>query len=291
MTDVVEPAPALYVVATPIGNLADISSRAISILQSVQLIAAEDTRHSAKLMRHYNIHTKLVAYHDFNDHSKSQAIIDELLAGKAVALICDAGTPLISDPGYKLVKLARERGIAVVPVPGPCAATAALSVAGLPSDRFIFEGFLPARQPARQKQLQALLLEPRSLIFYESPHRIMDCLRDLVAVFGPERNLCLARELTKKYETLITDSMAKCLTWVEQDSNQQKGEFVLIVAGADKKEIETRRQLQALKILASLQQFMSLKKAVALAAELSGARKNQLYEAALSQQKHSDEGA
>jgi len=285
MTDGVEPESALYIVATPIGNLADISSRALSILESVQLIAAEDTRHSANLLRHYNIQSKLIAYHDFNDSARSQSIIDMLLADNSVALISDAGTPLISDPGYKLVKQAQELGITVVPVPGPCAATAALSVAGLPSDRFVFEGFLPARQQARQKHLKTLLLEPRSIIFYESPHRILDCLQDLTEVFGPDRRICLARELTKKFETVITQSLKECLQTVQGDSNQQKGEFVLIVAGADKKEIEKTRQDKALEILVKLQQSMSLKEAVALASELSGARKNQLYELALAQQK------
>lgn len=216
-------AGSLYVVATPIGNLDDISARALKILREVALIAAEDTRHSARLMQHFGIATPLAACHEHNERDEGSRFITRLLAGDNVALISDAGTPLISDPGYHLVRQARAAGINVVPVPGACALIAALSAAGLPSDRFIFEGFLPAKSVGRKARLEAVKEEPRTLIFYEAPHRILECLQDMEAVFGGERQALLAREITKTFETLKGLPLAELRAFVESDSNQQRG--------------------------------------------------------------------
>lgn len=271
----------LYIVATPIGNLGDISLRAIEILKSVQLIAAEDTRHSKILMQSIQVDTPLVSHHDFSSEAASEKILAKLLAGQSIALISDAGTPLISDPGYKLVCLARAQSILVVPVPGASAVTAALSVAGLPTDRFVFEGFLAAKGGPRQKRLQALAREKRTIVFYESPHRIVVSVEDMGEVFGKDRQMFIARELTKKFEAHFLGCIADCLEWLEQDSNNQKGEFVVIVAGCDEEEEEARIQQQALEIVSLLRQEVSMKKAVAIASQITGARKNRLYEAAL----------
>jgi 16S rRNA (cytidine1402-2'-O)-methyltransferase len=224
-------AGSLYVVATPIGNLDDISARALKILREVALIAAEDTRHSQRLMQHFGIATPLAACHEHNERDEGSRFITRLLAGDDVALISDAGTPLISDPGYHLVRQARAAGINVVPVPGACALIAALSAAGLPSDRFIFEGFLPAKMVGRRARLESIKEEPRTLIFYEAPHRILECLQDMELVFGPERPALLARELTKTFETLKGLPLAELRQFVESDSNQQRGECVVLVAG------------------------------------------------------------
>ena len=221
----------LYVVATPIGNLDDISARALKVLRDVSLIAAEDTRHSLRLMQHFGISTPLGACHEHNERDEGSRFIQRLLAGEDVALISDAGTPLISDPGYHLVRQARAAGIPVVPVPGACALIAALSAAGLPSDRFIFEGFLPAKAVGRRTRLERLKEEPRTLIFYEAPHRILECLQDMELVFGPDRPALLARELTKTFETLKGLPLAELREFVESDSNQQRGECVVLVAG------------------------------------------------------------
>ena len=207
----------LYVVATPIGNLDDISARALKILSSVALIAAEDTRHSVRLLQHFGINTPLAACHEHNERDEGNRFITRLQAGDSVALISDAGTPLISDPGYHLVRQARAAGIAVVPVPGACALIAALSAAGLPSDRFIFEGFLPAKAVGRKARLSQLKEEPRTLIFYEAPHRILECLQDMESVFGAERPALLARELTKTFETLKGLPLAELRAFVESD--------------------------------------------------------------------------
>ncbi|MGH8353523.1 MAG: 16S rRNA (cytidine(1402)-2'-O)-methyltransferase, partial [Pseudomonas sp.] len=221
----------LYVVATPIGNLDDISARALKVLTEVALIAAEDTRHSLRLLQHFGIATPLAACHEHNERDQGGRFLARLLAGEDVALISDAGTPLISDPGFHLVRQARAAGIAVVPVPGACALIAALSAAGLPSDRFIFEGFLPAKATARRARLEQVKEEPRTLIFYEAPHRILECLEDLERVFGGARPALLARELTKTFETLKGLPLAELRAWVAADSNQQRGECVLLVAG------------------------------------------------------------
>ena len=279
------PFGSLYVVATPIGNLDDISARALTVLRSVALIAAEDTRHSARLMQHFGIGTPLAACHEHNERDQGGRFLARLLAGEDVALISDAGTPLISDPGYHLVRQARAAGVAVVPVPGACALIAALSAAGLPSDRFIFEGFLPAKAAGRRARLEQVKEEPRTLIFYEAPLRIFECLQDMQAVFGDERPALLAREITKTFETLKGMPLAELAAWVAADSNQQRGECVVLVAGWQAPEGEEAVSAEAMRVLNLLLAEMPLKRAAALAAEITGVRKNLLYQVALEQQK------
>ena len=265
----------LYVVATPIGNLSDMVPRAVEVLQSVSVIAAEDTRHSSRLMQHFSITTPMMAYHDHSGDSVVRAIVERMLKGESVALISDAGTPLVSDPGYRIVDAALSNHIRVVPVPGASAAIAALSAAGLPSDRFVFEGFLPPKQQARQNQLQLLKDEARTLIFYEAPHRLLACLEDMAAVMGGDRVAVLARELTKTYETIRRASLAEMVSWVAADSNQQRGECVVLLRGASETsgvDAESRRVLELL--VAEL----PLKQAAALAAKSTGVKKNQLYQ-------------
>jgi 16S rRNA (cytidine1402-2'-O)-methyltransferase len=271
----------LYVVATPIGNLDDISARALRVLREVALIAAEDTRHSARLLQHFGIETPLAACHEHNERDQGGRFLARLQAGEDVALISDAGTPLISDPGYHLVRQARAAGFAVVPVPGACALIAALSAAGLPSDRFIFEGFLPAKAAGRRARLEQVREEPRTLIFYEAPHRILECLQDMRDVFGSERPALLARELTKTFETLQGLPLAELCEWVAADSNQQRGECVVLVAGWQAPEGEEAVSAEALRVLDLLMAEMPLKRAAALAAEITGVRKNLLYQVAL----------
>ncbi|MDO9625330.1 MAG: 16S rRNA (cytidine(1402)-2'-O)-methyltransferase [Pseudomonas sp.] len=275
----------LYVVATPIGNLDDISARALKVLADVALIAAEDTRHSMRLMQHFGIATPLAACHEHNERDQGGRFLTRLLAGEDVALISDAGTPLISDPGYHLVRQARAAGVAVVPVPGACALIAALSAAGLPSDRFIFEGFLPAKAVGRRARLEQVKEEPRTLIFYEAPHRILECLEDMQAVFGDERPALLAREISKTFETLKGLPLAELRAWVAADSNQQRGECVVLVAGWQAPEGEAAVSAEALRVLELLLKEMPLKRAAALAAEITGVRKNLLYQVALERQK------
>ena len=271
----------LYVVATPIGNRDDISARALRILREVALIAAEDTRHSARLLQHFGIETPLAACHEHNERDQGGRFLARLQAGEDVALISDAGTPLISDPGYHLVRQARAAGIAVVPVPGACALIAALSAAGLPSDRFIFEGFLPAKAAGRRARLEQVREEPRTLIFYEAPHRILECLQDMRDVFGADRPALLARELTKTFETLQGLPLAQLSEWVAADSNQQRGECVVLVSGWQAPEGEEAVSAEALRVLDLLMVEMPLKRAAALAAEITGVRKNLLYQVAL----------
>lgn len=271
----------LYVVATPIGNLDDISARALRILREVALIAAEDTRHSVRLLQHFGIQTPLAACHEHNERDQGGRFLARLQAGEDVALISDAGTPLISDPGYHLVRQARAAGIAVVPVPGACALIAALSAAGLPSDRFIFEGFLPAKAAGRRARLEQVREEPRTLIFYEAPHRILECLQDMREVFGDDRPALLARELTKTFETLQGLPLAELCEWVAADSNQQRGECVVLVAGWQAPEGEEAVSAEALRVLDLLLSEMPLRRAAALAAEITGVRKNVLYQVAL----------
>jgi 16S rRNA (cytidine1402-2'-O)-methyltransferase len=265
----------LWVVATPIGHRDDISARAIETLRKVALIAAEDTRHSRPLMLQHNIGTPLVALHEHNEREAVAAIVRRLEQGESVALISDAGTPLISDPGFRLVRAAREAGIRCVPVPGACAAIAALSVAGLPSDRFVFEGFLPPKSAARRSRLEELAGDPRTLIFYESSHRIVESLTDMRDVFGAEREAVLARELTKLFETVIGEPLSQLLERVTEDPNQQRGECVVLVAGrgddADAKLAEGRR------VFAILREELPPAKAAKLAAAISGAPRKQLY--------------
>lgn len=275
----------LYVVATPIGNLDDMSVRALKVLREVTLIAAEDTRHSSRLMQHFGISTPLAACHEHNERDEGSRFITRLLAGDDVALISDAGTPLISDPGYHLVRQARAAGIPVVPVPGACALIAALSAAGLPSDRFIFEGFLPAKAVGRKARLEQVKKEPRTLIFYEAPHRILECLQDMEQVFGADRPALLAREITKTFETLKGLPLGELRAFVEADSNQQRGECVVLVAGWTPPEDEDVIGAEARRILDLLLEEMPLKRAAALAAAITGVRKNLLYQVALDKQK------
>ncbi|WP_346832515.1 16S rRNA (cytidine(1402)-2'-O)-methyltransferase [Pseudomonas abietaniphila] len=275
----------LYVVATPIGNLDDMSVRALKVLREVALIAAEDTRHSLRLMQHFGIATPLAACHEHNERDEGSRFIARLLAGDNVALISDAGTPLISDPGYHLVRQARAAGIQVIPVPGACALIAALSAAGLPSDRFIFEGFLPAKSVGRKARLELLKEEPRTVIFYEAPHRILECLQDLEEIFGADRPAVLGRELTKTFETLKGLPLGELRAFVEGDSNQQRGECVVLVAGWSEPEGEDVIGAEARRVLDLLLQEMPLKRAAALAAEITGVRKNLLYQVALDKQK------
>lgn len=271
----------LYVVATPIGNLDDISARALKVLKDVALIAAEDTRHSQRLLQHFGIQTPLAACHEHNEREEGGRFLARLQAGSDVALVSDAGTPLISDPGYHLVRQARQAGIRVVPVPGACALITALSAAGLPSDRFIFEGFLPAKSAGRRARLEALREEPRTLIFYEAPHRILESLQDMATVFGPSRLALLARELTKAFETLKGLPLAALCEFVAQDSNQQRGECVVVVAGHVAAEDDDAVSAESLRVLDLLLDEMPLKRAAALAAAITGARKNALYQLAL----------
>ncbi|MFK2877512.1 16S rRNA (cytidine(1402)-2'-O)-methyltransferase [Rhodanobacter hydrolyticus] len=266
----------LWVVATPIGHREDFSARAIATLREVAVIAAEDTRHSKPLLLHHNIATPLLALHEHNEREVVDAIVRRLQGGESVALISDAGTPLISDPGFRLVRAARAAGVRCAPVPGACAAIAALSVAGLPSDRFVFEGFLPPKSAARRTRLQELAAEPRTLIFYESSHRVAESLADMLAVFGDEREGVLARELTKMFETVIDQPLARLAERVASDPDQQRGECVILVAGrgeeADAKLVEGRR------IFAILREELPPAKAAKLAAAISGAARKALYE-------------
>lgn len=286
--DVNSAAGTLYVIATPIGNLEDISARALRVLSEVALIAAEDTRHSARLLQHFGISTPLAACHEHNERDEGGRFIRRLQAGEDVALISDAGTPLISDPGYHLVKQSRAAGIRVVPVPGACALIAALCAAGLPSDRFIFEGFLPAKQAARLARLDQLRVEPRTVIFYEAPHRILDALGDLEAVFGSDRPAVLGRELTKTFETLKGLPLGALRTWVESDNNQQRGECVVIVGGWQAPDEDEAVDASARRVLHLLLAELPVKRAAAIASEITGVRKNLLYQLAL-QEKNSSE--
>ncbi|ABM26638.1 16S rRNA (cytidine(1402)-2'-O)-methyltransferase [Shewanella putrefaciens] len=267
---------ALYIVPTPIGNLGDMSSRAIEVLNQVSLIACEDTRHSGKLLSHFGITTKTIALHDHNERARAQWIVDQLAAGQSIALISDAGTPLISDPGYHLVSHVRQSGFNVIPLPGPCAAITALSASGLPSDRFSFEGFLPSKEKARADKLLALKEDPRTLIFYESPHRIEHSLTTMVEVLGGERHVVMAREVTKTFETFLSGPVADVLARVSTDPNQQKGEIVLMVHGyhIDDDEAIPTVAINTLKLLC---EELPLKKAAAIAAQIHGLKKNALY--------------
>lgn len=267
----------LFVVATPIGNLGDLSPRAQQVLGTAGVIAAEDTRHSRPLLQHFGIATPLVALHEYNEREAVAALIARLQAGESVALISDAGTPLISDPGFRLVRAARAAHIDVAPVPGACAAIAALSVAGLPSDRFVFEGFLPAKAAARKARLQRLAGETRTLVIYESSHRIVECCADLRDVFGAEREARLLRELTKVHETCLGDTLGAIAERVASDLEQQRGECVLIIAGHAEElgaELAEGRRVYAL-----LRAELPPTQAAKLAAAISGAPRKALYEA------------
>jgi 16S rRNA (cytidine1402-2'-O)-methyltransferase len=266
----------LWVVATPIGHRDDISTRAIETLRNVAVIAAEDTRHSKPLLLQHNIATPLVALHEHNEREAVAAILRRLQQGESVALISDAGTPLISDPGFRLVRAAREAGIRCAPVPGACAAIAALSVAGLPSDRFVFEGFLPAKSAARRTRLQELAGDARTLIFYESSHRVLESLADMREVFGAQRAAVVARELTKLFETVLSETLGELVERVAADANQQRGEFVVLVSGRG--EDVDERLAEGQRVFALLRQELPAAKAAKLAAAITGAPRKALYE-------------
>ena len=265
----------LFIVPTPIGNLSDITERALEVLKSVDLIAAEDTRHTGKLLSHYQIKTKTFALHDHNEQQKAEFLVEKLKSGLSIALVSDAGTPLISDPGYHLVNTCRAHNVDVVPLPGPCAAVTALSGSGLPSDRFSFEGFLPSKEKARKDKIEELKEEPRSMIFYESPRRLQYTLDAITEVMGPERQVCVAREITKAFESITTMPVGELASWVSEDSNRSRGEIVLLVAGFRDAGLEIpAKTLNTLKLLAA---ELPLKKAAAIAAEIHGGKKNALY--------------
>lgn len=269
----------LFVVATPIGHLDDMTFRAIEVLKSVSVVAAEDTRQSAQLLKHYNIATPLTACHDHNESNKINILIERLKNGEDIALVSDAGTPLISDPGFKLVRAAQEHNIRVIPVPGACAAIAALSAVGLPSDRFSFEGFLPSKQSQRLLQLEKLKHETQTMIIYEAPHRILECVKDMVDVFGAERPVGFAREITKTFETIKKMTLVELRTFIENDHHQQKGEIVLVIGGATEEHDVNQEKLD--KLLLRLLEDLSVKAASQLAADLTGIKKKIAYQRAL----------
>ena len=273
----------LYIVATPIGNLQDITQRALAIFAEVDLIAAEDTRHSGLLLSHYGIKKPFFALHDHNEQQKADLLVEKLRAGTNIALISDAGTPLISDPGFHLVRKCRQAGIKVAPLPGACAAITALCASGIASDRFCFEGFLPAKSKARRDRLQNLQKEDRTLIFYESTHRILDTLADVEELFGAERYVVLAREITKTWETISGDSVGNLRRWLNEDANRTKGEMVLIVEGCIETG-ETEFSPEVVKALKLIAAELPLKKAAAIVAELYGYKKNALYQFGLEKQ-------
>jgi 16S rRNA (cytidine1402-2'-O)-methyltransferase len=267
----------LWVVATPIGNLDDLSPRAQAVLREVDLIAAEDTRHSAALLKHFGVGTRTFALHEYNEREASEDLVRRMRDGARIALICDAGTPLISDPGFRLARAAREAGITVSPVPGACAAIAALSVAGLASDRFVFEGFLAAKAAARRARLEELQTETRTLIFYESSHRVVETLADMAQVFGDDRHAVLARELTKLFETVLDDTLAGLNQRVIADKDQQRGEFVLLVAGAAAT-ADAARLAEGRRVFELLRKELAPSRAAKVASEITGAPRKALYQ-------------
>ena len=267
--------PTLYVVATPIGNLADLSPRAQEVLRSVAAICAEDTRHTRALLAHFGIDTPALALHEHNEDGLAARLVERLQAGESLALVSDAGTPLVSDPGYRLVRAARSAGVRVSPVPGPSALIAGLSVAGLPSDRFVFEGFLPAKAGARRERLQALVAEPRTLLFYEASHRIAEMLADAAAVFGGDRPAVVARELTKLFETVLDGPLDTLAARVATEADQRKGEFVVLVEGAG--EDADARLAEGRRVYALLAREMKPSQAAKLAADITGAPRKALY--------------
>lgn len=270
----------LYIVATPLGNLQDMSFRAIEILKNVDCIAAEDTRHSSSLLQYFSIKTKMISLHEHNERERVTYLLERLSQGESIALISDAGTPLISDPGYVLVREAKTMGVRVVPIPGACAAITALSVAGLPTDRFIFEGFLPSKTKPRRERLASLRDEPRTLIFYEAPHRVLDLLQDMQLIFGNDRVGVIARELTKVFETIHSSTLAELVEWVEKDENQQRGEIVILIEGSKSVPILDKNSSSD-RILSALLETLPLKQAVEIAAKITDQRKNELYQRAL----------
>ena len=273
-----EESPALYVVPTPLGNLSDMTPRGIEVLRQVGWIACEDTRHSAPLLRHFGIEARLLAAHEHNEESAAQQIVSRLNAGESVALISDAGTPAVSDPGARIVARVREAGYRIVPLPGPCAAITALSASGFTESHFLFYGFLPAKAKQREDALRELAALPYTLVFYEAPHRVVDTVDALLAILGPARTLVLARELTKLFETIHACPLGEAPEWLREDANRQRGEFVLMVSGAPPSadEGDAERVLQLL-----LDEGLPVKQAARLAHEITGVAKNPLYDLAL----------
>lgn len=269
---------ALYVVPTPLGNLQDMSLRAVEVLKAVPWVAAEDTRHSQPLLRHFGSGARLLPAHQHNEEQAAQGVIDKLAAGEAVALVSDAGTPAVSDPGARIVARVREAGFKVVPLPGACAAVTALSASGLMAPHFLFYGFLPAKGGQRQKELEALVALPYTLVFYEAPHRVLESVEALAAAFGPVRTIVFARELTKLFETIHACPLGEALEWLKADANRQRGEFVLLVEGAPEGADDGAGE-RVLKLL--LAEGLPVKQCAKLAAEITGASKNELYQKAL----------
>lgn len=265
----------LYIVATPIGNLGDITRRAVEVLKQVDLVAAEDTRHTAGLLSHLGIGVRTLSFHEHNEHRRSQQLVELLLAGENIALVSDAGTPLICDPGYRIVCACRERGIDIVPLPGASAVITALSVSGLPTDRFQFEGFLPRTQVKRLKRLQQLSDLRSTLVFYESSHRILHCMEDMLTLFGEDRRVVVARELTKQYETIIDQPLGQLLQTMTADKNQQRGEFVVMVAASEK---QVSEQGSIERVLQILVEEMPPNQAARIAARISGRPRRELYQ-------------
>jgi 16S rRNA (cytidine1402-2'-O)-methyltransferase len=278
----------LYVVATPIGNLADISFRAVEVLKQVDLIAAEDTRHVKMLLQHYGITNKLVSLHQHNEDKASSVLLEKLRAGQSIALVSDAGTPLLSDPGMPLVKMVKDAGLDVVPIPGACALIVALSAAGLPVSQFSFEGFLPRTSSARKVFFNEKVMSPKTWVFYESCHRILASLQDMAEILPLDRQIVIARELTKLHETIVKTSLGKALELVGQNDNMRKGEFVVIVDGAAADKNEHIITAEQEKLLQVLLRECSIKTAVAMAVEITGVRKKLLYQAALAMDKEKD---
>ncbi|MFP3028980.1 MAG: 16S rRNA (cytidine(1402)-2'-O)-methyltransferase [Arsenophonus sp.] len=279
----------LYIVPTPIGNLDDITLRALQILKQVDLIAAEDTRRTGLLLQYFAIKNRIISLHEHNEQQKINKLIPQLKDGLNIALVSDGGTPLINDPGYHFVKYCRQEGIRVVPLAGPCAAIMALSAAGITSNRFCYEGFLPAKRKSRQEILEGLMEESRTLIFYESPHRLLETLADMIAIFGAKRYVVLARELTKIWESIYGLPVGELLDWVKVDENRYRGEMVLLVKGYQlAKDSKVAIPFDAMKTLLLLQQSLPLKKAVTITAEIYGLKKNTLYKYAIKQQVGAD---
>jgi len=278
------PGGILYIVATPIGNLGDFTQRAIEVLREVDLVAVEDTRHSQKLLNHFGINQKLVSCHEHNEEKQIPRFLELLGKGQSIALLSDAGTPLVSDPGYRIVGAAAEHGFRVVPLPGPCAAIAALSVSALATDRFLFAGFPPAKSVACRKLLEELSAESATLIFYESPRRLVGTLEIALDVFGPDRQAVVARELTKLHESIARGRLQDVMETVRADANWERGEIVLLLAGnARVIGPETERVEQIQKVLKPLLQELPLKQAVSLTVKITGARKNEVYDLAIAE--------
>jgi 16S rRNA (cytidine1402-2'-O)-methyltransferase len=272
----------LYIVATPIGNLSDISLRGLEVLNTVSLIAAEDTRNSKVLLNHHSIKTPMTAYHEHNEDRKATFLLDKLVAGESIALISDAGTPLINDPGYSLVEKAKQAGLQVMPIPGACAIIAALSASGIATDRFSFEGFLPRTSAARKAVFERYQKRQGTLIFYESSHRIAKCVGDMLAVYQPTHRMSIARELTKTYETIVTGTVEEVHERVMSDANMQRGEFVVLIEGFDKKQHKADGlSAENIDVLKTLMSECSVKTAVKLAVQLTGQPKKLLYASAL----------